>query len=100
MKKIILNFEGADTRDDVQEYLAMKFDFPDYYGMNLDALYDCLTDIDEDTCVGIFIPEFEEPLASYLEKMKRVFRDAEDANRHIGVIFGDPEENYGEEEYS
>ena len=43
MRKIILDFDGMETREEVQEYLAEKFEFPDYYGRNLDALYDCLT---------------------------------------------------------
>ena len=94
MNKIILDFNGLETKEAVQEYLVESFEFPEYYGMNLDALYDCLTDIDEATCIGIFIPEDEDnPALPYLQRMTDVFRDAEDANRNLGVIFGNPEEN-------
>ena len=38
-------------------YLKEKFGFPEYYGNNLDALYDCLTDISEPTAIGLFIAD-------------------------------------------
>ena len=34
-------------REKAHEYLKEKMNFPDYYGRNLDALYDCLTELDE-----------------------------------------------------
>ncbi len=34
-------------------YLADELDFPDYYGCNLDALNDCLGDIDDPVCFVI-----------------------------------------------
>ena len=42
---------GNDTRA-IHRILKETLGFPDYYGENLDALYDCLTDIREDTAVG------------------------------------------------
>ena len=99
MRKIILDFENLDSREDIQNYLAEKFDFPDYYGMSLDALYDCLTDIDEYTCVGVFLPEFPgDEVESYLNRMIRVFLDSERENRHLGVIIADRESGEMEEE--
>lgn len=49
MKKVI--FEAAKMTDKVSalEHIAQKLDFPDYFGKNLDALNDCLTDISEET---------------------------------------------------
>lgn len=35
------------------ENMAKAFAFSDYYGKNLDALHDCLTEIGEDTAVVI-----------------------------------------------
>lgn len=32
-------------RDTAQDYIAAVFDFPSYYGKNLDALHDCLTEL-------------------------------------------------------
>ena len=53
MKRIELDFKDLFTPRQIHEYIAEKLDFPDYYGKNLDALYDCRTDICEDTHVVI-----------------------------------------------
>lgn len=95
MRKIILDFDGMETREEVQEYLAEKFEFPDYYGRNLDALFDCLTDISEDTCVGFFDSGEFNPVSGYLKRVARVMSDAEEANPRFCVIFGTREEKPG-----
>ena len=43
MKEIIL--DGKLMEKNPHEYIKNKLNFPDYYGSNLDALYDCLGDI-------------------------------------------------------
>lgn len=96
MKKILLDFKVTKTPEQVQEYLALEFDFPEHYGKNLDALYDSLTEIGEDTCVGVFEPEEDHVIGDYLQKVKWVFRDAEEENPHLCVIFSCLEENYSE----
>ncbi len=96
MKKIVLDFKGMENSEDIQEYLAFKFDFPDYYGMNLDALYDCLTDIDEYTCIGFFgTGETDSEAGRYLQRLKRVMLDAESENPRIGVIFANTDSEDG-----
>lgn len=51
MKKVILDCEKLLDREQAHLYLAEKLNFPDYYGKNLDALYDCLTELGECTIV-------------------------------------------------
>ncbi|MDP4119178.1 MAG: barstar family protein, partial [Bacillota bacterium] len=41
---IILDFTGCKNIYDVHHLLKKQFDFPDYYGENLSALWDCLRD--------------------------------------------------------
>lgn len=41
----IIELDGNIIKEKSHDYLKEVFDFPDYYGKNLDALYDCLTDI-------------------------------------------------------
>ena len=47
MKQITLPCMGLETKDALHSALAEVLDFPDWYGSNLDALYDCLTDLDD-----------------------------------------------------
>lgn len=42
MKKIILDFAGIKTLWELHEYFKEVFQLPDYYGHNMDALWDCL----------------------------------------------------------
>ncbi len=114
MKKIILDLGGllaaaAPTRRDIHSYIAAQMHFPDYYGHNLDALYDCLTDIAEPTAVGIAIPAPPKDDAGetdrgsrakaaengsagtfdsmgYLLKVRKTFADAEKSNPNLAVF--------------
>ncbi len=43
-----MQLDGELIRKDGHDYLADALDFPDYYGKNLDALYDCLCEIEAD----------------------------------------------------
>ena len=91
MKKIELNFNIPHTKEQLHEYLQEKLEFPDYYGRNLDALYECLTDICEPTAIGLFFSytdydEEDHDLVSYLEKVKIVFLDAEEDNKWLAVF--------------
>ena len=51
MKHVILDYEQLAKRKQAHLYLAQMLEFPDYYGKNLDALYDCLTELGECTIV-------------------------------------------------
>ena len=45
MKIVLLDPEQILSIDDLHRSFAGTLGFPDYYGKNLDALHDCLTDI-------------------------------------------------------
>lgn len=79
MKKVILNCEKLLQRKQAHLYLAEMLDFPDYYGKNLDALYDCLTEVGE--C--IIVLEGEDILREsegYGAKVLKVLKEAAHAN--------------------
>lgn len=46
-----IELDGKLIKKDGHDYLKKVLNFPDYYGKNLDALYDCLTDIGVNTVI-------------------------------------------------
>ena len=44
-----MELDGKLIKKDGHDYLKEVLNFPDYYGKNLDALYDCLCDIGIET---------------------------------------------------
>ncbi len=58
MKTITINGLDIISMSDIHNIFSEELCFPDYYGRNLDALYDCLSDVTEE--VEIIIEEREE----------------------------------------
>ena len=53
MKLIELDLNTFETKEDVHSFLAEEMEFPEYYGNNLDALYDVLTsELTDNYCAG------------------------------------------------
>jgi len=67
--------------------LARKLGFPAWYGRNLDALYDCLTDLHQDT--ELILLHWTSP---NLQMMCRVMEDAAADNPHLTVTVEDAPE--------
>ena len=51
MKEIIIDCAGITEKEALIELFAKQLHFVDWFGGNLDALYDCLTDLPEPTHV-------------------------------------------------
>ncbi len=85
--EIVLDAKRFKGRTRAHAYLKDALRLPDYYGKNLDALYDCLGDIGEETV--IVVPEVirkKEFLGEYGQTMLRVFKDAAAENEMLKVI--------------
>jgi len=68
---------------------AQAFGFPSYYGRNLDALYDCLGDIFEETAIVVLhAGEAGEDSARIL----RVIRDCAQDNRKLRLFYAEEQE--------
>ena len=65
------------SKEETHAYLQEVFAFPAHYGKNLDALYDCLTELDAAEVELLHSDEMKAALGKYGEQLLRVFRDAE-----------------------
>ena len=106
MKDVVLDFGTCSTEKEIHAYLKEQFGFPDYYGENLDALYDCLTDFTEDIEIHFKEPKGEkeskepkppkeekapkkpkepmdEKIQQYLKKVRWVIGNAAEENGHL-----------------
>ena len=77
---ILCDFARLGTPDAVYDYLAAELRFPAYFGRNLDALHDCLTDIGAPT--RLILTGTEAPVA---QRFLPVLRDAAKQNRYLSV---------------
>lgn len=78
---IQLDAQKMDGRKAAHAYLKEALHFPDYYGNNLDALFDCLTDLPETQVQFINTEDAPE----YFQKVLRVFRDAAKRNPQLTI---------------
>ena len=76
MEFIIIDGRRMTSIGETHEYLAKTLRLPDYYGKNLDALHDCLTDLTRSVWIILINGDFmDEQLGDYAKKLRRVFSD-------------------------
>lgn len=83
MRNIIFNFEKIETMDDFYQTAVKELSLPDYFGNNLDALWDVLT-------AEIKLPikiEFENLTLEKLETFEQLTNLFEDACAELGNDF-------------
>lgn len=76
MEFIIIDGRRMTSIEAAHEYLAKTLRLPDYYGKNLDALHDCLTDLSRSVWIVLINGDFmDEQLGDYAKKLRRVLKD-------------------------
>ena len=77
MNIYLLDGKDMTSRDEAYRVIAAEMAFPEYFGNNLDALYDCLSARSTDNAV-LFVNTaiLEENLGEYAGKILDCFRDA------------------------
>lgn len=84
MKTITLDFSNITSMDEVYKVLKSNLCLPDYFGYNLDALYDVLTDISKETQIDISLSSAPE-IYGYMRRLYTVFSDAQEDNPNLYV---------------
>lgn len=81
---IVLEGRAMTDRPTAHSHLAQRLDLPTYYGRNLDALYDVLTEIGADTELILEDPAaVVENLGKYGEALLSTMQEAAEANPHL-----------------
>ena len=85
---MILYGAQIESREDLHRALAEGLDLPEWYGGNLDALWDCLEDIHDDTEIRVADADvLLENLGSYAERFHLVLEDAAEENDCLTIIW-------------
>ena len=86
MKEIRLNGSRMLGKAEMHSYLKRKLDLPEYYGNNLDALWDCLsTDSLPRKVIICNTGMLLDNMGPYGEKLIKLFVDAAEENSCIKV---------------
>lgn len=77
MEFIIIDGRRMTSVENTHLYLAKTLRLPEYYGHNLDALHDCLTDLSCDVWIVLINGDImDESLGDYASKLRLVFTEA------------------------
>ena len=89
MKKTYeIDLTGVDTYGEFHNRISAALSFPEYYGCNLDALYDMLTECAEERVITfLHTEEMKEALPSYVEKLQKLFADAVEETEGLQIEF-------------
>lgn len=80
---IVLDAANMTEKNAAHDYLKKALALPDYYGSNLDALYDCLTEL------GVTEIQFVnlDAAGGYFPKVLSVFREAQENNPRLRIHY-------------
>lgn len=86
MEEILLDGVEMTDRKKSHSYIKEKLALPDYYGNNLDALWDCLsTDFSQKKIVIVHPEKLVESMGYYGEQLIAVFQETAFTNPFLNV---------------
>ena len=89
-----LHLHDIANKEELHDRLAQLLELPEYYGRNLDALYDVLTDRGEQTILWVYPDEAADTrLGGYLSALLDTLQDASAENPAVSICIMEQEEN-------
>jgi ribonuclease inhibitor len=83
-----IDLTGVITRDELHEILAKELPLPEYYGKNLDALYDILTEQGEGWNIIFYnCTDMEAEMPDYLKRLKKMSKQAKEEMESLQIRF-------------
>ena len=68
-EELLLDMSGIMDEETFHEYVSKKLDFPGYYGYNLNAFWDCITDEDQSSMPKKLVVEGLSALKGFLPEL-------------------------------
>lgn len=85
MLLITINMNELASEADVHKIIRSELNVPEYYGDNLDALYDILMGgLGDPVCIGFTSAAEGSPLYDYSKKMTRMLEDGAETINEFG----------------
>ena len=86
--EIILDGRTVDSRETLHQRLSELLHLPVWYGRNLDALHDCLTELRESVALRVIHAHaLRESLGGYASNLGHVLYDCERENEKLTVFW-------------
>ena len=87
MAEVVLDGLDIASLEEVHDRFAQALDLPEWYGRNLDALFDCLTDLGEPLTVRLLHQEtLEDRLGRRGRALVRLLRRAAAENPQVTLL--------------
>ena len=89
MEKVFyIDLAEASTPEELQKELVKELPLPDYYGCNLDALYDVLTESGDGWNIIFYNARFAQyRLGKYFDALSRLCREAAEDVHDLKIRF-------------
>ncbi len=88
MEKVYyIDLSEVTTKEEFQDRIVKELPLPDYYGCNLDALHDVLTECDEWNIIFYNSTDLERNLGKYYRALRRMCEDAVEENDGLKIRF-------------
>ncbi|MBR1690983.1 MAG: barstar family protein [Oscillibacter sp.] len=89
MRCAVIDGMTITGRERLHDVLERELPLPEWYGRNLDALYDCLTDLHEEVAVRVVHPEvLSDILGLYAQALRAVLSQACRENPRLTCVWG------------
>lgn len=93
MDEYLIDLSGVTDRDSLHQCLRDALPLPEWYGNNLDALYDSMTEMSVPVTIRFLESEkAQDRLGDYFEMFRRVLQDVQSDLPGLTVFFEDPPE--------
>ena len=85
---VTLDGRTIDSREALHQRLSELLHLPAWYGRNLDALHDCLTDLQEPVTLRVICArQMREALGGYVSSLGHMLHDSAQENENLTVFW-------------